>query len=298
MPGAGNSVWIAFLLLPSIFLYGAETKILGFIGEDVILPCACKLNKHNIYLVWQIGESSVVDAFINGRPYTENQKLEFQNRTRLFVAEQMGNCSLQLSSVSAADEHTYTCYYEGTVIEQVVVSLEVAAHYSNPVLLSPNESAVADAPESYSCIATGGYPKGRIHWILNNSSLAYSRDNRRDVDSWDNATGTYSLSSTLNISLSRTDVLTCMVENSRLQVNISASKTFSRTDGGSPDSSADAPPALRIVILPAVVCCGFILGAILICLLMRKFNMFKTRDPSPATPAIGAERQRLNEEPV
>ncbi|XP_069053482.1 CD276 antigen homolog [Lepisosteus oculatus] len=262
MSRSNYEMWKGFLVLLSAFITAcSNTSQLGIIGEDVMLPCNCEMEENIEYLVWQIGEHRVVDAFIKGKRNQDEQDEEFRNRTKLFFKEKKGNCSLQMSLVSIADEHIYTCIYETSSVNQVHVSLQVAANYSRPDLQLLSEPKIEGVAKTYTCTTKGGYPMGKIHWLLNNQALNVTMDARHDTDLRDNITGCYNLSSSLTLKLFKSDVLSCSVENPRLQVNLTSSIS---------SPFWNPPPEIKsITISTAVGCIGVALFVVGIWLLIK-----------------------------
>ncbi|KAG9349668.1 hypothetical protein JZ751_028116 [Albula glossodonta] len=92
------------------------------VGDDVLLRCIC-LKNEDPYLAWQIGADIVVDHYIPG--YEEGQNPQFKGRTRLFLHEDAGNCSLWLSKVTLDDAKTYTCHYKDPVYTSSNITLRL-----------------------------------------------------------------------------------------------------------------------------------------------------------------------------
>ncbi|MBN3284209.1 ICOSL protein, partial [Polyodon spathula] len=190
-----------------------------------MLPCPCdsKMDPDQLYLYWQIHET-VVDTFIKGNTSRSHQNIAYHNRTRLFVRENK-TCSLLLSQLSVKDENRYECHYGRQEMHmlRVDVSLLVAANYTSPVLQAPGEQTRG----RYTCTATGGFPAATIHWLLDNQSTPWNPETPQIV--LNESTGRYSVTSTLAANISQYSTLTCIVENKRLQVNLS--QALSKADG-------------------------------------------------------------------
>ncbi|KAI7808559.1 uncharacterized protein si:dkey-192g7.3 [Triplophysa rosa] len=86
---------------------GVQYTEKAFVGDSVLLPCAC--SGMTTSLVWQIGVR-VVSFY----PQNENDKSpineSYLNRTQLFLHMEKSNCSLLLHKVSLVDSGVYTCY--------------------------------------------------------------------------------------------------------------------------------------------------------------------------------------------
>ncbi|XP_041115787.1 ICOS ligand-like isoform X2 [Polyodon spathula] len=115
------------------------------------------------------------------------------------------------------DENRYECHYGRQEMHmlRVDVSLLVAANYTSPVLQAPGEQTRG----RYTCTATGGFPAATIHWLLDNQSTPWNPETPQIV--LNESTGRYSVTSTLAANISQYSTLTCIVENKRLQVNLS-----------------------------------------------------------------------------
>ncbi|KAG7463537.1 hypothetical protein MATL_G00177610 [Megalops atlanticus] len=206
--GAG---WI--VIASSLIAACTQISRHAMVGEDVLLPCSCPSNKN--YVVWQIGEHTIVDHYIEDKKSDSKSHAaaQFQGRTRLLFPENPGNCSLLLFRVSVADENIYSCFHNSEGLAKSEVSLSVTANYSPAVQCS----ALGPGLGGYHCAAAGGYPEGRIHWQLDGQPAP--EDLQRKKASQDRVTGLYNLSSTLNLSVSVGSLL-CVVENPALQINI------------------------------------------------------------------------------
>ncbi|KAI1899696.1 hypothetical protein AGOR_G00064430 [Albula goreensis] len=94
------------------------------------------------YLAWQIGTDMVVDHYIPG--YTEDQHPQFKGRTRLFLREDAGNCSLWLSKVTLDDAKTYTCHYKDPVYTSSNITLRLRGEeekFIQPTVKAPSTSS-------------------------------------------------------------------------------------------------------------------------------------------------------------
>lgn len=248
----------AFCLLASLFTVACvNSPIIGIIGEAVMLPCPCMLpiNLDRLYLYWQI-QGTVVDTFINGEASRSHQDIMYHNRTKLFVREN-NTCSLLLSQLSVKDEKTYECLHGSPHITKNDVSLLVAANYTSPVLQVPSEQPRG----RYTCTATGGFPEATIYWLLDNQPLPWDPESQQSV--LDESTGRYNVTSTQAANISQDSTLTCIVENKRLNVNLSQTLN-------SP-STQDSPQNHIVIPLAVVSCCGVIVVVCLGITMMRRY---------------------------
>ncbi|XP_036445582.1 uncharacterized protein si:dkey-192g7.3 [Colossoma macropomum] len=96
------------LVMLAVDSTAAELKMTALAGENVLLPCPC--SKATDQVTWQIDESIVVNHYSalvkDNRPPADS----FKDRSRLFMPNQKGNCSLLLFRVSSEDQKIFTCY--------------------------------------------------------------------------------------------------------------------------------------------------------------------------------------------
>ncbi|XP_041128424.1 ICOS ligand-like isoform X2 [Polyodon spathula] len=243
----------AFCLLASLFTIACvNSDIIGIIGEEVMLPCPCdsEMEPDQLYLYWQIKET-VVDAFIKGSTPRSHQNIMYQNRTKLFVRENR-TCSILLSQLSVKDENKYQCHYgrQNKQMLQVDVSLLVAANYTSPVLQAPGEQTGG----RYTCTATGGFPAATIHWLLDEQPAPWNPETQQAVVN--KSTGRYNVTSTLAANISQYSTLTCVVENKRLQVNLSQTLNSPHIQGDLQNHTVIPAAVLSCCVVIAVVCLG------------------------------------------
>ncbi|XP_078388128.1 CD276 antigen-like isoform X1 [Cetorhinus maximus] len=149
----------------------------GIVGESALLSCVdSTVGKHandEIRVYWQrVGQ--FVHAFYSGQ---EHANQNYSNRAKLFTKEfQQGNFSLLLSDLQVSDDAEYTCIIqmkqptEYNVVLTIPVTLQVAAHYTEPVLTAEPEQRDLDHGELVRviCSSWGGYPEPIVHWTIMN----------------------------------------------------------------------------------------------------------------------------------
>ncbi|XP_072348079.1 ICOS ligand-like [Scyliorhinus torazame] len=175
-------------LLPVLFECGlilcwgtghlSTIAVSGIVGESALLPCEnSTLENHandGIRVYWQRVDQ-YIHAFYSGK---EHANQNYSNRVKLFTDKfKDGNFSLLLSNLRVSDEAEYTCVIqmkqptEYKVVLIVSVTLQVAAHYTEPVLAV--EAGQTDlghgALVKVICSSWGGYPEPTIHWATMNT---------------------------------------------------------------------------------------------------------------------------------
>uniref|UniRef100_A0A8C4SUN7 ICOS ligand-like n=2 Tax=Erpetoichthys calabaricus TaxID=27687 RepID=A0A8C4SUN7_ERPCA len=156
---------------------------------------------------------------MNGGDYLKNQDPQFKGRTELFRSElSHGNFSLRLSNVSVTDEGEFVCKYsknnKGNTI-QSEQCLQIAGHYSVPVVHRPAVAIFKDSEVDFTCISAGGFPEPKVHWSVNKKPLQDSSrvNTRMSRDS----RGLYNLTSVLTLKVTEDVSVTCTIDNERLR---------------------------------------------------------------------------------
>ncbi|KAL7881593.1 hypothetical protein AOLI_G00084410 [Acnodon oligacanthus] len=93
------------LVMLAVGCTAAELEMTAFVGQNVLLPCPC--SERTVQVTWQI-KSTVVNHYNAGD--NTPQEDSFKEKSRLFLPNQKGNCSLLLLQVSSEDQKIFTCY--------------------------------------------------------------------------------------------------------------------------------------------------------------------------------------------
>ncbi|XP_029113662.1 CD276 antigen-like isoform X2 [Scleropages formosus] len=209
-PGGLTALW-------SLSPAQSRPPLLALAGTDFLLPCSCPEEEKSI-LIWQKNLSVVAQY----DPEDDEQVVDgsFRNRTRLYYPAEKDNCSLLLRRASVKDEGNYSCYYKSERMKRIDVELLVAAQYTPQVESVPPESEGSTGPGVYRCQAAGGYPVGRLRWLLDDRPVNSTFTTRRSVRDH-----LYNLTSTVSVGVPEGAVLRCVVENPRLEGSVSAELT-------------------------------------------------------------------------
>lgn len=115
-----------------------ETKVHGFVGHDVLLPCNCSNEPR---LVWQKDER-VVSVYPKDSPIDQ----DYMDRTENFLRTEKTNCSLKILNISFADEGVYTCYciysLSGTARSTESLKVNLTGELSKIEFIYPSRSVV------------------------------------------------------------------------------------------------------------------------------------------------------------
>ncbi|NXP07710.1 ICOSL protein, partial [Thinocorus orbignyianus] len=221
-----------------------EEIIVSKLGDNATLSCIYqerKLHLKNLRVYWQItdqDECSVVHALISGQDNESEQCIHFKNRTQLFWDRlENGDFSLLLLNVSQSDKHKYKCVVlqktEYTrVIHQAEVVLNLAASYSQPILVRNSSSTGEEV--TFSCRSGNGYPRPNVYWI-NKTDNSYLLPSQLEITHHND--GTYSVFSTLKVKATSNMQVECSIENKILQENLSANYTEQKQSN---DSSTES----------------------------------------------------------
>ncbi|KPP58105.1 hypothetical protein Z043_124094, partial [Scleropages formosus] len=238
----------------------SRPPLLALAGTDFLLPCSCPEEEKSI-LIWQKNLSVVAQY----DPEDDEQVVDgsFRNRTRLYYPAEKDNCSLLLRRASVKDEGNYSCYYKSERMKRIDVELLVAAQYTPQVESVPPESEGSTGPGVYRCQAAGGYPVGRLRWLLDDRPVNSTFTTRRSVRDH-----LYNLTSTVSVGVPEGAVLRCVVENPRLEGSVSAllNRPATHTNKEQQEQGLHLP----MMAVAVVVCVVLILGSVVMHLLRRR----------------------------
>ncbi|XP_078093281.1 CD276 antigen-like [Mustelus asterias] len=203
----------------------------GIVGESALLSCVnSTLGKHandNIRVYWQ-RDDQCIHAFYSGKEHTGQN---YSNRTYLFTKEfRRGNFSLLLSDLRVSDDAEYTCIIqmkqpaEYNVVLIASVTLQVAAHYVEPVLTIETEQKdlVGGELVRVNCSSWGGYPEPIVHW-----TTVSNLSENRTVENHIRCSGKElcNITSILWIQ-AKSNFATCSIYNPKLQENKTATLSW------------------------------------------------------------------------
>ncbi|XP_048338028.1 butyrophilin subfamily 3 member A2-like [Sphaerodactylus townsendi] len=163
--------------------------VIGFLGEDIILPC--QLTTSNVpegTVHWTFDSSSEkIDVMSHdGRKKVETQDKRYQGRTELFHSElRKGNMSLNLKNSQLSDQGQYTCMISlGDWYDLAVIQLNMIAKGEEPSISLEHYEGNGIG---LTCSSKGWYPKSQTVWLDSKGKkieLKSRYHNHRDP-SWD-----------------------------------------------------------------------------------------------------------------
>uniref|UniRef100_A0A8D0G9W2 Inducible T cell costimulator ligand n=1 Tax=Sphenodon punctatus TaxID=8508 RepID=A0A8D0G9W2_SPHPU len=187
-----------------------------------------------------------------------------------------GDFSLLLLDISPKDEDTYRCIIQRNstyfhVIHQDEVKLSIAGNYSQPILGESRENTDPGEERTLTCTSSNGYPEPNIYWI--NQTDGSFLDSAR-TEFIPNTDGTYNVSSTLKIKITRDVRIECTIENEQLVQNLTSFYTCD------PDTDTktqiDSKPGAKVASVIAVVILIIVLVILTSWLLKRKSAQLKS----------------------
>ncbi|XP_029113666.1 CD276 antigen-like isoform X2 [Scleropages formosus] len=288
-PSASAESRLGTLSLRAAAKAQSRPPLLALAGTDFLLPCSCPEEEKSI-LIWQKNLSVVAQY----DPEDDEQVVDgsFRNRTRLYYPAEKDNCSLLLRRASVKDEGNYSCYYKSERMKRIDVELLVAAQYTPQVESVPPESEGSTGPGVYRCQAAGGYPVGRLRWLLDDRPVNSTFTTRRSVRDH-----LYNLTSTVSVGVPEGAVLRCVVENPRLEGSVSAllNRPATHTNKEQQEQGLHLP----MMAVAVVVCVVLILGSVVMHLLRRRqrsrYSAVSAPPPRAECPclpkAFGVEQQ-------
>ncbi|XP_060705365.1 CD276 antigen-like isoform X1 [Hemiscyllium ocellatum] len=208
----------------------------GIVGESALLPCVDSTIKNHaldeIRVYWQMADQ-LVHAFHSGK---EHVSQDYSNRARLFTKEfKQGNFSLLLSDLRVSDEAEYICVIQMKqktgydVVLSVSVSLQIAAHYMEPVLSAQCEPG-HEALVKLHCSSWGGYPEPLVYWTDDiTNTLPENSTVKNDIIF--SHGGLYNVTSVLWIQATSYSTYTCSIYNPKLQKNKTATLHWNISEG-------------------------------------------------------------------
>ncbi|XP_072325037.1 CD276 antigen homolog [Scyliorhinus torazame] len=86
--------------------------VAGFLGKQVVLPCAYKVNVSvsDLHVIWETPEHEILHSFVNGNDNLTEQHPQFRSRTQLFKNQlEQGNWSVLISDLRESDQNQFVC---------------------------------------------------------------------------------------------------------------------------------------------------------------------------------------------
>nr|XP_025038142.1 butyrophilin-like protein 9 [Pelodiscus sinensis] len=212
----GTSVVTKPLSRKKVSLAGSRHPVMGFIGQDVVLPC--QLSPHAGLPSMDVQWRKIDPEFIVVHEYLKEGTQElpgqgYQTRTELFLSEfHRGNISLKLKRLQVADDGQYRCFARSLEWSlDATTELRVAA--VAPVfidVLGPRSSGI-----SLACRSTGWFPKPELQWVGKNQQNL-STETVTDVTQ--GKENLYSVVSHVTVTEEDNRDISCIVRNSLLEM--------------------------------------------------------------------------------
>lgn len=230
MPLRGPGL-LLLLLLHSLRAETQEMEVGVTVGSDCLLSCVypkrLQFNLDEVYVYWQIRESTVVMVHIPQKNSTSEVDGRYRDRAHLFPQNmEQGNFSLLLRNVTPQDTQRFTCLVfrreQGNMkaILKATVTLRVAANFSVPVVNS--SSTRQDQELTFMCTSTNGYPRPNVYWVNKTDDTVLDRALHNDTVSL-NERGLYDVVSVLRVPWAPGVSVGCCIENVLLRQNLTGS---------------------------------------------------------------------------
>lgn len=189
-------------------------------GVDTVLNCTFSAespyNLSDVTVFWQLTDTQrSVHSFSEGRDQLEGQEPRFANRTQLFPSQLLQrSASLLLRDVVVADEGSYTCFVKVQDYGNAALILQVASHYSQPVVtLDPDSTPRPGDEVALTCVAYGGYPQARVIW---QNAGGHNLTENVTTSHVANEQGLFTLTSVLTVVLEPSSTYSCQIINTLL----------------------------------------------------------------------------------
>ncbi|XP_075770444.1 butyrophilin subfamily 3 member A3-like isoform X2 [Pelodiscus sinensis] len=196
-----------------------ESSVIGFIGEDVILPCqmiAANIPE-DINVQWRLvtpQENRDVSSY-NRANKEEKQDVRYQGRTEFFHhGMSTGNMSLKLKNVQSSDSGNYVCrvvsenWYDETEMEMQVTarggeSSIFLEHYTGQGI-------------NLACRTEGWFPEPQVLWL---ASEGENRTEKMTTIYRKTPAGTYNIESSIHIEPGSNNEVSCKIINNVLNTS-------------------------------------------------------------------------------
>ncbi|KAL8176305.1 UNVERIFIED_CONTAM: hypothetical protein K2H54_030592 [Gekko kuhli] len=223
--------------------------VIGFLGEDVILPCQLTTSSvpesigFTIHWTFDNSSKKIDVKFYDGSKKMETQDRRYQGRTELFHSElSKGNMSLNLKKSQLSDQGQYTCMvYLESWYDQAVVELNVMAKGEEP---SISLELYEGHGIGLTCNSKGWYPTPQTLWL---DSKGENRTEKSVTINTQTPAGTFSISSSITIEPGADSEISCKIISSVLQLESESRILIS--DAFYPSTSAWLPPFIISLLL-------------------------------------------------
>uniref|UniRef100_K7GBV8 Ig-like domain-containing protein n=1 Tax=Pelodiscus sinensis TaxID=13735 RepID=K7GBV8_PELSI len=150
-------------------LSGSQSPVVGFLGQDVLLPCQLSppAQLPNMDVQWRkIGQEFILVHEYADRGTQELPGAGYQNRTELFPSDfSSGNISLKLKMLQITDNGKYQCFVrDAEWSHEAITELRVAA--VAPVFIDVLGSRGQGI--GLACRSAGWFPKPELQWVGKN----------------------------------------------------------------------------------------------------------------------------------
>ncbi|KAJ6653025.1 hypothetical protein lerEdw1_010230, partial [Lerista edwardsae] len=211
-----------------------KNPVIGFLGQDVILPCHLKTSSipegTSVTLEWVLAQSSEtieVKSYYEGRQ-PESQDRRYEGRTEVFYNEiHKGNMSLKLKKSQDFDQGKYTCMIQlGEWYDEVIVELKLTVTENKLWCIwfcAANGAEPTIALELYqdwgiglTCSSQGWYPTPPVLWL--NSEGENRTEKAESTNTEQEPIGPSRVSSSMTIQPGGDNGVSCRIINTVLQV--------------------------------------------------------------------------------
>ncbi|KAG9350462.1 hypothetical protein JZ751_026825 [Albula glossodonta] len=172
-------IWLLFLVFSTTFVCAeSDDKLVslncqsenhGVFGQNTLLKCSatCKTQEMEIVsLVWRrAGQRKPLVIHSKGREESRTED-RFQLTQKQWTGTDI-DVSFLIKHTKRTDEGQYECILvTDSGEDKAVISLKVTANYAKPEMNSIPEKDIKDDDKvTIFCNASGGFPKGMIHWF-------------------------------------------------------------------------------------------------------------------------------------
>ncbi|XP_042257871.1 butyrophilin subfamily 1 member A1-like [Thunnus maccoyii] len=212
-------------------LSGSSEPVVGFVDDDVILPCrlqpAESVAEKTVEWTRSDLDPEFIHIFREGQELYDQQNSNFRQRTSLFLHKlRNGNMSLKLSRLKPSDEGNYTCKLlnRERAGEELLIQVSVVVGAVSEPMISA--VFVEGTKGELKCEAKKWYPKPEMEWRDGMARIISRDSNSTEHD------GYYSVYSTITVEMTPKGIYTCTVR----QQNIHQSKETNYTIPGKSSS--------------------------------------------------------------
>ncbi|XP_043390631.1 butyrophilin subfamily 3 member A3-like isoform X2 [Chelonia mydas] len=194
-----------------------ESPVIGFLGEDVTLPCRVTATSipGDITLHWRLvrpQENIDVSSYNRGNK-EEKQDERYWGRTEFFHHEMnTGNMSLKLKNAQVSDAGNYMCrVVSENWYDEVVIELHVTARGGESSIFMED---YADQGIGLTCRSEGWFPEPQVLWL---DSKGQKRTEKPTTSNTKTPAGIYNIESAINIEPGSDNEVSCKIINNILK---------------------------------------------------------------------------------